>query len=219
MAAEDTTRPRIMLCDDHGLIIEGLRKLLEKEFDIVGVAENGRELLAEVDHLKPDAILLDISMPLLNGMEAAKQIHARNPQVKLVFVTQKADREYVHAALRAGAFGYVLKQAAATEVKNALREVLAGRYYVSPALRKTIPDVVYNTNQNPSELFAQSLTPRQREVLQLVAEGRSNKEIAAILNVSVKTVDFHKAAIMDELGIRSTAELTRYAIEHGVIGG
>jgi DNA-binding NarL/FixJ family response regulator len=124
----------------------------------------------------------------------------------------------VQAALRIGASGYVLKQAASTEVQRALREVLAGRYYVTPSLRRQIPDVLYDPSKNPSELFGASLTPRQREVLQLVAEGKANKEIATILNVSVKTVDFHKAAIMDELGLHSTAELTRYAIEHGIIG-
>lgn len=217
-ASERMTRPRILLCDDHGLILEGLRTLLEKEYDIVGVATNGRDLVTDVDQLKPDVVLLDLSMPILNGMEAARQIRARNPEVKIVVVTQKSDREYVQAALRVGASAYVLKQAATTEIRSALREVLAGRYYVTPALRKGIPDAVYNPTKNPSELFGNALTPRQREVLQLVAEGKSNKEIAAILNVSVKTVDFHKAAITEELGLHSTAELTRYAIEHGIIG-
>jgi DNA-binding NarL/FixJ family response regulator len=211
-------RPRVLLCDDHGLIVEGLRNLLEKEFDVIGVTTNGRDLVSEVDELNPDAVLLDVSMPVLNGMEAARQIKARNPNVKLVFVTQKADREYVQTALRIGASGYVLKQAATTEVSAALHEVLAGRYYVTPSLRKGIPDALYNPNKNPSELFGNALTPRQREVLQLVAEGKSNKEVAAILKVSVKTVDFHKAAIMEELGLRSTAELTRYALEQGIVG-
>jgi DNA-binding NarL/FixJ family response regulator len=206
------------LADDHGLIVEGLRSLLSKNFEVVGVATNGRDLLAEVERLNPDVVLLDVSMPLLNGIEAARQIKARNPQVKVAFVTQKADRSYVQAALRIGASGYILKQAATTEIESALREILSGHYYVTPALRKGIPDALYDPSKNPSELFGNALTPRQREVLQLVAEGKSNKEIATILNVSVKTVDFHKAAIMEQLGLHSTAELTRYALEHGITG-
>lgn len=213
-----SSRPRVVLGDDHGLIVEGLRSLLQKDFDIVGIATNGQELIAEADRSQPDAILLDVTMPVLNGMEAARQIRNRNATVKLLFVTQKSDREYVQAALRLGASGYILKQSVVAEVQTALREVLAGRYYVSPALRRSISERAFDPRCNPSELFGQSLTPRQREVLQLVAEGKPNKEIAAILNISVKTVDFHKAGIMEELGLRSTAELTRYAIEHGMVG-
>ncbi len=212
------SKPRILLADDHGLILEGLRSLLENDFEVIGVAINGRDLVAEAERLRPDAVLLDVSMPVLNGMEAARQIKSRDPHVKILFITQKSDREYVQAALRMGASGYILKQAAVSEVGPALREILAGRYYVTPVLRKAVPDAVYDPTRNPSELFGQTLTPRQREVLQLVAEGKSNKETAAILNVSVKTIDFHKAAIMQELGLRSTAELTRYAIEHGIVG-
>lgn len=211
-------RPRILLGDDHGLIIEGLRSLLAKEFEVVGVASNGRELIAETERLKPDAVLLDISMPILNGMEAARQIRNATPNVKLMFVTQKSDREYVRAALRIGVSGYILKQSVVGELVPALREVLAGHYYVAPLLSKGIPDAMLHRRENPGELFGQSLTPRQREVLQLVAEGKSNKEIAAVLNVSIKTVDFHKARLTEELGLRTTAELTRYALEHGILG-
>jgi DNA-binding NarL/FixJ family response regulator len=212
------SRPRILLGDDHGLIIEGLRSLLAKDFEVVGVASNGREVIAETERLKPDAVLLDVSMPVLNGMEAARQIRKSAPEVKLLFVTQKSDREYVQAAFRMGASGYVLKQSVVGEVGPALREVLAGHYYVTPLLRDGIPDALFHAQQNPSELFGQTLTPRQRQVLQLVAEGKSNKEIASILNVSVKTIDFHKAGITEELGLHTTAELTRYAIEHGIVG-
>jgi DNA-binding NarL/FixJ family response regulator len=151
-------------------------------------------------------------------MEAARQIRKSAPHIKLLFVTQKSDREYVQAAFRMGASGYVLKQSVVGEVGPALREVLAGRYYVTPLLRNGIPDVLFHPQQNPSELFGQALTPRQRQVLQLVAEGKTNKEIAKILNVSVKTIDFHKAGITEELGLHTTAELTRYAIEHGIVG-
>lgn len=212
------SRPRILIGDDHALIIEGLRSLLAKEFEVVGVAMNGRDLVKETERLNPDAVLLDVSMPVLNGMEAANQIKKVAPSAKIVFVTQRSDREYVRAAFRLGASAYVLKQSVSSEVIPAIHEALAGRYFVTPALVTGIPDALINPNRNPSELFGGTLTTRQREVLQLVAEGKSNKEIAAVLNISLKTVDFHKAKLMDELGLRTTAELTRYAIEHGVAG-
>jgi DNA-binding NarL/FixJ family response regulator len=212
-------RFRIILADDHGLIVEGLRSLLAAEFDVVAVAADGRELVRQVELLQPDAILLDIAMPLLNGIEAARQIKKVAPKIKIVFVTQNPDREYVQVALRLGASGYVLKQSAVRDVVNALHEVLAGGFYVSPLLRRGISEVMLKPGQNPSELFGIALTPRQRQVLQLVAEGKSTKETAAILNISVKTVDFHKAGIMEEVGVRTTAELTRYAIQHGIISG
>jgi DNA-binding NarL/FixJ family response regulator len=211
-------RYRLILGDDHSLILEGLRSVLSAEFEVIGVASDGRELVRQVEQLQPDAVLLDISMPLLNGIEAARQIKKIAPKVKLLFVTQKPDREYVQITLEIGASGYVLKQAAASEVVGALREVLAGRFYVSPLLRQGIPEALLNPAQNPSELFGAALTPRQRQVLQLVAEGKSTKETAAILRISVKTVDFHKAGIMEEVGLRTTAELTRYAMEHGIVG-
>jgi DNA-binding NarL/FixJ family response regulator len=212
-------KPRILLGDDHALIIEGLRSLLASEFEIVGIAANGRDLVAAAERLKPDVVLLDVLMPILNGMEAARQIKDIAPTVRLLFVTQKSDREYVQAAFRLGASGYVLKQSAASEVIPAVREALANRYYVTPSLLNDIPEGLLNPTSNPSELFGGRLTGRQREVLQLVAEGKSNKEVAAVLNISLKTVDFHKARIMDELGLRTTAELTRYAIEHGIADG
>jgi DNA-binding NarL/FixJ family response regulator len=212
-------KPRVLVGDDHALIIEGLKSLLAKEFEIVGIATNGRDLVTATERLKPDAVLLDVSMPVLNGMEATRQIKSIAPAVKIVFITQKSEREYVQAAFRFGASAYVLKQSVAGEVVPALREALAGRYYVTPSLLNGIPDALLNPSRNPSELFGGVLTMRQREVLQLVAEGKANKEIAAILNISLKTVDFHKARLMDELGLHTTAELTRYAIEHGIAGG
>lgn len=210
------TRPRILLGDDHDLVIEGLRSLLTKDFDVIGVASNGRELVTETERLKPDAVLVDVSMPVLNGMEAARQIKTATPGVKLLFVTQKADREYVQAAFRIGASGYILKQSAVGELIPALREILSGHYYIAPSLRKVMSEAGTGPQRNPADLFGAALTMRQREVLQLVAEGKANKEIATLLNVSIKTVDYHKARIMDELGLRTTAELTRYAIEHGI---
>jgi DNA-binding NarL/FixJ family response regulator len=211
-------KPRVLLGDDHHLIVEGLRSVLARDFDVVGVASNGRELVSEAERLKPDAVLLDISMPLLNGIEAARQIKEILPASKLVFVTQASDRAYVQTAFRVGASGYVLKQSLASELVDALRDVLEGNYYITPILRKGIPEVLFRSQENPGELFGTSLTPRQREVLQLVAEGKSNKEIATELNVSVKTVEFHKGSIMEELRLHTTAELTRYAIEHGIVG-
>ena len=157
-------------------------------------------------------------MPILNGMEASRQIKALSPATKLLFITQIANREYVHAAFEMGASAYILKQSVAHEVVNATREALAGRYHITPQLRQGTPEALYNPSRNPASVFGTSLTPRQREVLQLVAEGKANKEVAGALKISLKTVDFHKARIMDQLGLRTTAELTRYAVEHGIVG-
>lgn len=209
-------KPRVLLGDDHQLIVEGLKSVLAKDFDVVGAVSNGRELVTEAERLRPDAVLLDVSMPLLNGIEAARQIKQLVPRSKLIFVTQATDRAYVKTAFQVGASGYVLKQSVATELVNALRDVLAGRYYVAPLFRQGAADALFHPTKNPGELFGQTLTPRQREVLQLVAEGKSNKEIAHLLSLSIKTVEFHKAALMEQLALRTTAELTRYAIEHGI---
>lgn len=209
-------KPRILLADDHPLIIEGLRSVLSTEFEILAVATDGRQAVAQALHLHPDAILIDISMPLLNGVEAARQIKTAMPESKIVFISQNVNREYVRAAFGLGASGYVAKDGLVSETIPALRTALAGRYYVSPSLLSGIPQGFFSPDQKPAELFGSNLTPRQREVLQLVAEGKSNKEIANTLNVSLKTVDFHKAKLMDELGMRTTAELTRYALQHGI---
>jgi DNA-binding NarL/FixJ family response regulator len=209
-------KPRILLADDHPLIIEGLRSVLSSDFEIVGVAADGREVVAEAIQLQPDAVVLDVSMPLLNGVEAARHIKTAVPQAKILFISQNANREYVRVAFGLGASAYIAKDGLATEAVPALRAALAGRYYVSPSLLSGIPQGFFSAGKTPVDLFGANLTSRQREVLQLVAEGKSNKEIAAILNVSLKTVDFHKAKLMDELGLRTAAELTRYALEHGI---
>lgn len=211
--------PRLLLADDHALIVEGLRRILESHYEIVGICKDGRDLVTRAESLQPDVIVLDVSMPGLNGIEAARQLRSLVPGSKIVFVTQKADREYAHSALELGASAYVLKQSISTDVLDAVQASLEGRFFVSPALRAGIPEAIFPpTRQTPRDLFAASLTPRQREVLQLVAEGRSAKEIANALNISVKTVDYHKAGIMDELGLRTTAELTKYAITQGIVG-
>ena len=209
-------KPRILLGDDHALILEGLRSILHRDFEIIGTATDGRQVVAQALRLHPDAVLLDISLPLLNGVEAARQIKAAMPESKIVFISQNTNREYVRVAFGLGASAYVAKDGLPSEVVPALRAALAGRYYVSPSLLSGIPQGFFNSDQKLIDFFGTSLTPRQREVLQLVSEGKSNKEIAEILKVSLKTVDFHKAKLMDELGLRTTAELTRYAVEHGI---
>jgi len=209
-------RPRLLLADDHTLLLEGIRLLLEPEFELVGSAEDGHALLDAAKNLKPDVILLDISMPILNGIDAAHRLRKLVPSARVIFLTMHADPAYVAEAFRAGAAGYLLKRAAASELLTAIREVMKGHHYVSPLVTRNALEVLIKSSQ-PQGKFAQTLTPRQREVLQLVAEGRSRKEIAAILGISVKTVEYHKAAIGQKLNLRSVADFTRYAIEHGVV--
>jgi DNA-binding NarL/FixJ family response regulator len=209
-------RPRVLLADDHTILLEGLKGLLEPDFDLVGTAENGSELLTAAEKLEPDVILLDISMPVLNGIEAARRLKEQNSKAKIVFLTMHADSRFVKEAFRVGASGYLLKRAASAELVSALREVLDGRFYVTPLITKDIMQSLLDPNFAGEDRTGQ-LTSRQREVLQLVAEGKSLKEIAAKLNLSTKTVEYHKRSIMDELGLRTTAELTRYAVKHGIV--
>jgi DNA-binding NarL/FixJ family response regulator len=201
-------RPRIALADDHKMLTDCLTPMLGQHFEIVAVAENGRGLIERVDALLPDAVVLDISMPGMNGLEAARRISQKHRGMKLIFLSMHTERPYVDEAFRAGASAYVLKRAAASELVEAIRAALAGRVYVSP-------DITHQAHRlgGPTQL-----TARQREALQLVAEGRSAKQIAAELNISPKTVEFHKAAIMDRVGLRTTAELTRWALEHLIAG-
>ena len=210
-------KTKLLLADDHPLILEGLRRILEQGFELVGTVRDGRELLAAAERLKPDVALVDIAMPGLNGVEATRRIHETQPRIKVVMVSQQTDRNYVRAAFQAGATAYVCKQSAADDVVHAVQEALAGRFYISESLAKTVPAGSFDPERNPGYLFGSELTPRQREVLQLIAEGKTAKEIADALNVSPRTVEFHKASIMDELGVRSTAELTRYALANGIL--
>jgi DNA-binding NarL/FixJ family response regulator len=209
-------RTRLLLADDHTLLLEGIRLMLEPEFDLIGCVGDGQALLTSARTLRPDVILLDISMPLLNGIDAAHQLRKILPSAKLIFLTMHGDREYVAEAFRAGAAGYLLKRAAASELLTAIREVLKGNYYVSPLVARNALELLVGAAR-PAGQFADALTPRRREVLQLVAEGRSRKEIAGILSISVKTVEFHKAELTQELNLRTVADFTRYAIEHGMI--
>jgi DNA-binding NarL/FixJ family response regulator len=209
-------KPRLLLADDHTLLLEGIRLLLEPEFDLVGSVEDGQALLAAAKRLKPDVILLDISMPRLNGIDAARRLRKLLPSAKLIFVTMHAGAEYVTEAFRAGAMGYILKRAAASELIIAIRAVLKGNPYVSPLVTRNAMEVLRSSSKREGKL-SDRLTPRQREVLQLAAEGRSRKEIAVVLNISVKTVEFHKGNLMRALNLQTAADFTRYAIEHGII--
>ena len=209
---------RLLLADDHGLMLEGLTRLLAGEFEIIGTAPDGRTLVNEAQRLLPDVVVLDIAMPELNGIEAARQLSKALPKCKIVFVTQQLDPAYVHAAFRAGAKAYVAKQSASRELVDAIRRALRDHYYVTPMVGEKAAELAeLDPRRNPSELFGGSLTPRQREVLQLVAEGKTAKEISAALHISPKTVEFHRNSLMDELGVRTTAELTRYAVSRGIV--
>jgi DNA-binding NarL/FixJ family response regulator len=206
----------VLLADDHAMIMEGLSSVLEPEFDIVGRAEDGRQLMFLAEQVKPDVIVADISMPLLNGIEAARQLKKIDPQVKFIFLTMHPEADLATEAFRAGASGYVLKSSAAKELKTAIHEALKGRTYVTPRIAKEVLEGLMRQPKEGVDRF-QMLTPRQREVLQLLAEGHTSKAIADILNVSTKTVEFHKSRIKMELGLRSIAELTQFAVKRGLV--
>ena len=208
------TRPRVLLADDHALFAAGLTKLLEPNFEVVGTASNGRALVEAAKDCHPDVVLLDISMPVLNGLEAARQLSATKPTPKLVFVTMHSDRPFVLESFRAGASAYVLKQSAASELSTALEEVLKDRIYVSPVLANLVPQGFLDSPGKPVTV----LSARQRQVLQLVAEGHTAKDIAGLLKISAKTVEFHKGMIMKKLNLHTAAELTRHALKHGIAG-
>lgn len=208
-------KPRLLLADDHMIMVEGLTALLAPEFEVVATAGDGRAVLEATGKYQPDLILLDISMPGLNGIEAARRLRESNSVAKVVILTMHADLSFVGAAFDAGASGYVLKQSAATELVKALRSVECGLRYVSAAIQERLGDEVpafLRRTEGPAGV----LTSRQREVLQLVAEGRVRKEIAQILGVSIKTVEYHKHRITEKLDIHSDAALTAYAIRHGI---
>jgi DNA-binding NarL/FixJ family response regulator len=205
----------LVLADDHSLVAAGLRSILEGKFDVVGMADNGRALVRTAEQLRPDAVLLDISMPELNGIEAARQLRKLLPEVKLIFVSMHTDATFVREALRAGGSGYVAKQSAPAELATAIEEVLRGRTYLTPLVTKSFVEHTLTPESSTPSLGR--LTPRQRVVLQLVAEGRSGKEIAARLGLSPKTVEFHKSNIMRALGLRTTADLVKYAVRHGLV--
>ncbi|THI87674.1 MAG: response regulator transcription factor [Nitrospira sp. CG24A] len=210
-------KPRVLMADDHSLILAGLRKLVEVECEVVGTVEDGRSLIEAAQKLQPDLILLDIAMPCLNGLEAARQLRVLVPESKLIFLTMHASPTYATEAFQAGASGYLLKRSAASELSVAIRSVLHGQHYLTPLITKDVLGSVLNPSSGERGTpVPMALTPRQREVLQLVAEGRGTKAIATALKVSVKTVEFHKSRIMQQLDIHTTASLTKYAITHGI---
>ena len=212
------TRPRILMADDHSLVLAGLRRLVEGEGEVVGAVEDGRALVEEAQRLRPDLILLDISMPLLNGLDAARQLTKLVPESKLIFVTMHASPTYVTEAFKAGAAGYLLKQSAEVELKQAIQAVSRGHKYMTPGVTKDMMLATLHPSEAPvCKRSVSDLTPRQREVLQLIAEGKGTRSIAAILRISVKTVEFHRTRIMDELDLHSTAELTKYAVSEGLV--
>ena len=208
-------KPSILLADDHTILLEGLKSLLESKFELAGSVEDGRALLAAAEKLKPDVILLDISMPLLNGIEAARRLKKANVKAKLVFLTMHSDIDFVKEAFRAGASGYLLKRSVASELVTAIQQVLRGRSYVTPLITRNLVNSFLDLAAD-AQKHGSKLAPRQREVLQMVAEGRPLKEIAGILNISVSTVEFHKSTVMQKLGLHSNAELIKYAIDHGI---
>jgi len=210
------SRPRVLMADDHTLVLDGFRKLLEDRCEIVGVAEDGRTLLRMAQELQPDIVTLDISMPQLNGVDAARKLKKILPLTKLIFVTMHADPAYVNEAFKAGASGYLLKRSAGSELLQAIQSVMDGQCYVTPLVAKgLVKSVITGDRLAVSE--DEPLTARQREVLQLVAEGMTVKEIASTLNISPKTVEFHKSHIMTQLDLHTTAELTKYALVHGLL--
>lgn len=210
------SKPRVLLADDHTLVLDGFRKLLEEHCEIVGAVEDGRTLLAAAERHQPDVITLDISMPQLNGIDAARRLRKLVPQAKLIFVTMHADQAYISEAFKSGASGYLLKRSAGSELVQAIHTVMNGNYYVTSLIAKDLVHSALEGGRTPV-IQRDTLTVRQREVLQLVAEGRTVKEIAAVLNISPKTVEFHKSHLMEQLDLHTTAELTKYALTHGLI--
>jgi DNA-binding NarL/FixJ family response regulator len=207
----------LLLADDHKLVLEGFQRILAPEFEIVSMVEDGRALLAAAQQCHPDVILVDISMPLLNGIDAARHLHKSCPEAKLIMLTMHSDKAFIVEAFRAGALGYILKRSRPAELLAAIWTVIRGEYYIAPELGIDVQSVCKSARQ-PSGSTLPSLTPRQREVLQLVAEGRSNKEIATVLAVSVKAAEFHKSMLARKLGTKKSSELTRYAIAYGLGG-
>ena len=210
------TKPRLLIADDHKIFAEGLKRLLKEDFDIAGVVADGRELVTAAEKLRPDVIVADISMPMLNGIEAVMQIKKVHPEIKVVFLTMHPDVAYAVSAFKAGASGYVLKHSAPDELITAIREGLKGRTYVTPLIAGKLLHS-YQSGSHAEADTVLDLTSRQREVLQLLAEGRSAKEIAAILNISTKTVEHHKYRMMEDLDIKTAAELIRYAVKQGMV--
>ena len=207
---------RILLADDHSIVIEGLRRILDRPgFEIVGVVNDGQALLAAAREMQPDIIIADVTMPLLNGIDAAREIHHANPGARIIFLTMHSDATFATEALAAGC-GYVLKSAATDELVTAICEVMKGLIYVSESISAVV-NLELSARSNAWRSPGDRLTSRQREVLQMLAEGFQVKQIALTLAVSPRTVEFHKYRIMEQLGLRTTAEIARYAARSGIV--
>ncbi len=211
------TKPRVLLADDHTLVVEGFRRLLEDQCQLVGTVGDGRALLHAVPQLKPDIVILDISMPVLNGIDTARVLRAKHPQIKIVFITMHADPAYVRAAFEAGASAYLLKRCVGEELAQAMRAVRSGNFYVTPLITREVIEGMLRGVEG-TKAMGPELTTRQREVLQLLAEGHTVKDIAGKLKISPRTVEFHKGQIMEQLNLHSTVELVKYAMAQGLTG-
>jgi len=209
-------RPSVLLADDHAIVVEGLRRMLETDFNVVGIVADGLALVEDSKKLKPDVIVADVSMPLMNGIEAARQIQKIGLSAKIVFLSMHPDIVYVSEALRAGGWAYILKSSAGIEILNAIREVLQGRTYITPSIHKpTLEARIKRDDRSQDHL--QDLSPRLREVLQMTAEGNSTKKIAEILKISPRTVEFHRYRAMVALDLHTIAELVQYAFKHRLV--
>ncbi|HEV2398558.1 MAG TPA: response regulator transcription factor [Candidatus Sulfotelmatobacter sp.] len=207
--------PRVLLADDHTLLVEAFRKLLEPQCEIVATVSDGRALIASALALKPDVVVVDIGMPLLNGLDAARQLKQALPDVKIIFLTMNEDPQLAVEAISVGASGYLVKKSAASELFRAIQEALKRRSYVTPIIAKQMQEAFV---QNPNwKNRRKTLTPRQREVVQLLAEGKSMKEVADILKVTPRTVAFHKYRVMEELRLKTTAELIQFALRSNMV--
>ena len=207
------SKPRVLLADDHRMVAEGLKSILEEEFELAGIVEDGRALVQAARDLRPDVIVADISMPHLNGLDALAQLKRDNPKVRVVFLTMHRDVAYARRAIEAGAAGYVLKHSAPAELVLAVRAALNGSTFIAPELAAE----VFRTGRDGVVDPVAAMTPRQREILQLLAEGKSAKEIAQVLGLSARTVEDHKYRLMESLGIENSAELVHFAIKHGIV--
>lgn len=205
-------KPTVILADDHTLVLEGFRRLLETHCELLATVGDGHALLRAVTQHRPNIVILDISMPVMNGIEAARALQAQFPSTKLLFVTMHADPAYIRAAFQAGASGYILKQSLGDELTQALQTVLRGHTYVTPLIAKDVVDGMLNNDKRPLA----ELTARQQEVLQLIVDGLSAKDIAGKLNISHRTVEFHKAQLMQQLNLHSTVELIKFALANGL---
>jgi len=209
---------RVLLADDHQIVLDGLRSLLSKDFALCGAARDGRELVEQALALRPDVIVADISMPLLNGIDAVRKLRDEGLAAKVVFLTMHPDVTYLSRALEAGASGYVLKHAATEDLIAAIDDALRGQRFISPQLRtEAVDEFLDQTKRHGKETI--ELTQRQREVLQLLAEGKSAKEIGGVLGISSRTVETHKYSMMDQLGVKTTAGLVQHAIRMGLVAG